>query len=168
MRREQRDREFEEFVTAAWPRLRRASFLLTHHTQDAEDLLQHVLIRAYAAWPRVRRDEAYAYVHRSLVNAYIDSTRRRPHPTPTGSLPHQQVPSGETVIDDRSELLDLLQPLTPRERAVVVLRHYLATPEREVAAALGIAPGTVKSTASRAIARLRATQHRTDQKGVTP
>src|SRR4051812_41009745 len=166
MRREQRDREFEEFVTAAWPRLRRASFLLTHHTQDAEDLLQHVLIRAYAAWPRVRRDEAYAYVHRSLVNAYIDSTRRR-RPTPT-EVVDRPVSSGETVIDDRSELLDLLGPLTPRERAVVVLRHYLATPEREVAAALGVTPGTVKSTASRAIARLRATQHPSDQKGPTP
>jgi RNA polymerase sigma-70 factor (sigma-E family) len=165
MRREQRDREFEEFVTAAWPRLRRASFLLTHHTQDAEDLLQHVLVRAYAAWPRVRRDEAYAYVHRSLVNAYIDSTRRR-RPTPT-EVADRPVPSGETVIDDRSELLDLLGPLTPRERAVVVLRHYLATPEREVAAALGVTPGTVKSTASRAICRLRASQHPTDQKGPT-
>jgi RNA polymerase sigma-70 factor (sigma-E family) len=166
MRREQRDREFEEFVTAAWPRLRRASFLLTHHTQDAEDLLQHVLVRAYAAWPRVRRDEAYAYVHRSLVNAYIDSTRRR-RPTPT-EVADRPVSSGEAVIDDRSELLDLLGPLTPRERAVVVLRHYLATPEREVAAALGVAPGTVKSTASLAIARLRASQHPTDQKGPTP
>ncbi len=165
MRREQRDREFEEFVTAAWPRLRRASFLLTHHTQDAEDLLQHVLVRAYAAWPRVRRDEAYAYVHRALVNAYIDSTRRR-RPMPT-EVVDRPVVSGETVVDDRSELLDLLQPLTPRERSVVVLRHYLATPEREVAAALGITPGTVKSTSSRALARLRTTQHPTDQKGPT-
>jgi RNA polymerase sigma-70 factor (sigma-E family) len=167
MRRDQRDREFEEFVAAAWPRLRRASFLLTHHTQDAEDLLQQVLVRAYAAWPRVRRDEAYSYVHRSLVNAYIDSTRRR-QSIPTGHVADRPVASRETVIDDRSELVDLLQPLTPRERAVVVLRHYLATPEREVAAALGITPGTVKSTASRAIARLRATQLGADQKGTTP
>jgi RNA polymerase sigma-70 factor (sigma-E family) len=166
MRRDQRDHEFEEFVTAAWPRLRRASFLLTHHTQDAEDLLQHVLVRAYAAWPRVRRDEAYAYVHRALVNAYIDSTRRRvPAPTQTTDRP---TPSGESVVDDRSELLDLLAPLTPRERAVVVLRHYLATPEREVATALGISPGTVKSTASRALARLRAVPRPTHQKGTTP
>jgi RNA polymerase sigma-70 factor (sigma-E family) len=167
MRREQRDDEFEEFVTAAWPRLRRASFLLTHHTQDAEDLLQNVLIRAYAAWPRVRRDEAYAYVHRALVNAYIDSTRRR-RPTPTDGLEERSVPAGQTVVDDRSELVDLLRPLTPRERAVIVLRHYLATPERDVAAALGVTPGTVKSTASRAIGRLRATHQPTEKKGIAP
>lgn len=166
MHRDQRDREFEEFVTAAWPRLRRAGFLLTHHTQDAEDLVQQVLARAYAAWPRVRRDEAYAYVHRSLVNAYVDSTRRR-RPTPT-DVPDQAVSSGESVVDDRSELVDLLRPLTPRERAVVVLRHYLATPEKEVAAALGITPGTVKSTSSRALARLRTVHHPIDQKGPTP
>jgi RNA polymerase sigma-70 factor (sigma-E family) len=166
MRRDQRDREFEEFVTAAWPRLRRAGFLLTHHTQDAEDLVQQVLARAYAAWPRVRRDEAYAYVHRSLVNAYVDSTRRR-RPIPT-EVPDQAVSSGESLVDDRSELIDLLRPLTPRERAVVVLRHYLATPEREVAAALGITPGTVKSTSSRAWARLRTVHQPTDQKGPTP
>ena len=166
MRRDQRDHEFEEFVTAAWPRLRRASFLLTHHTQDAEDLVQQVLVRAYAAWPRVRRDEAYSYVHRALVNAYIDSTRRR-RPIPA-EVDDQPAPSGETVIDDRSELLDLLRPLTPRERAVVVLRHYLATPEREVAVALGITPGTVKSTSSRALARLRTLHQPTDRKGQTP
>jgi RNA polymerase sigma-70 factor (sigma-E family) len=166
MRRDQRDREFEEFVTAAWPRLRRAGYLLTHHTQDAEDLVQQVLARAYAAWPRVRRDEAFAYVHRSLVNAYIDSTRRR-RPTPT-EVPDHPVSSAESVIDDRSELVDLLRPLTPRERAVVVLRHYLDTPEKDVAAALGITPGTVKSTSSRALHRLRTVHPPIDQKGPTP
>lgn len=167
MRRDQRDPEFEEFVVAAWPRLRRASYLLTHHTQDAEHLLQSVLVRTYTVWPRVRRDEAYSYVHRALVNAYIDSTRRR-RPTPTDRLVERSVPAGQSVIDDRSELVDLLEPLTPRERAVIVLRHYLDTPERDVATALGVTPGTVKSTASRAIHRLRAAQQPTDQKGITP
>ncbi len=164
MRREQQDREFEEFVTAAWPRLRQASYLLTHHRQDAEDLLQTVLARSYAAWGRVRRDEAYSYVHRALVNAYIDSTRRR-RPAPSVRAEALIASSGAAEVDDRSELVALLAPLTPRERSIIVWRYYLGAPEREVADALGIAPGTVKSTASRALARLRSSHHPTDRKG---
>src|SRR4051794_37124258 len=107
MQRRQRDREFEEFVTAAWPRLRQASYLLTHHQQDAEDLLQTVLARAYAGWARVRRDEAYAYVHRALVNAYIDSTRRR-RPAPWLRASDLVAGPASGPVDDRSELVELL------------------------------------------------------------
>lgn len=152
MRRAVREREFEEFVTAAWPRLRRAAYLLTHHTQDAEDLLQSVLARTYVRWARVRKDEAYAYVHRALVNAYIDSTRRR------GLVlgDHEPAPGPpDTTVEDRSQLTELLAPLTPRERTIIVLRYYLDTPEKQVAATLGVSTGTVKSTASRALSQLR-------------
>ncbi|WP_182523574.1 SigE family RNA polymerase sigma factor [Nocardioides dongkuii] len=150
-----RDREFEEFVQAAWPRLRRAAYLLTHDTHDAEDVLQSALTRSYAHWHRVERDGAYSYVHRALVNAYIDSTRRR-RAVPVADAPDR--PGGTDhggALEDRSELLDLLAPLSPRERSIIVWRYYLDTPEKEVADRLGIAPGTVRSTASRALARVR-------------
>ena len=67
------DEEFDQFVGSAWPRLRQAAFALTGHTADAEDLLQGVLARAYAGWPRIRRGDPVAYVRRALVNAYIDT-----------------------------------------------------------------------------------------------
>ena len=153
-----RDREFEEFVQAAWPRLRRAAYLLTHDSHDAEDLVQSALTRSYARWPQVRREGAYSYVHRALVNAFIDSTRRR-RAVPTDASP-DDTRGRDThpvhAVEDRSELVDLLLPLTPRERSIIVWRYYLDAPEKEVADRLGIAPGTVRSTASRALARLRA------------
>ncbi|MEO9325782.1 SigE family RNA polymerase sigma factor [Nocardioides sp. C4-1] len=148
-----RDREFEEFVLAAWPRLRRAAYLLSHDSHEAEDLVQTALARSYARWSSVRHDGAYSYVHRALVNAYIDTTRRR-RPVPTGADLDGVLVEAPRV-EDRSELVDLLAPLTPRERAIVVWRYYLDTPEKDVAHRLGVSPGTVRSTASRALARLR-------------
>lgn len=155
-----RDREFEEFVQEAWPRLRRAAYLLTHDTHDAEDLVQAALTRSYARWSQVRREGAYSYVHRALVNGYIDSTRRR-HPVPVESV-GERLEAADVSLEDRSELVDLLAPLAARERAVIVWRYYLDASDQEVADRLGVAPGTVRSIASRALARLRAT---TDQEG---
>lgn len=149
-----RDQEFEAFVLAAWPRLRRAAYLLSHDTHEAEDLVQQALTRSYARWSSVRREGAYSYVHRALVNSYIDSTRRR-RPVPVGEV-GEVATHRDGSVEDRSELVELLAPLTPRERAIVVWRYYLDTPEREVADRLGVSPGTVRSTASRALARLRA------------
>lgn len=162
MSRADRDREFEEFVAAAWPRLRRAAFLLTHNTHDAEDLVQGALARSYASWGRVRRDGAYSYVHRALVNGYIDSTRRRT-PVPVETLTDSGTSAATDLVDARSELTALLSPLSPRERSIVVWRYYLDASEQDVAQALGVSPGTVKSTASRALARLRSAQTTTAQ-----
>jgi RNA polymerase sigma-70 factor (sigma-E family) len=151
-----RDEEFEEFVTAAWARLRRAAYLLTQDSHDAEDLVQGALARSYASWSRVRREGAYSYVHRALVNGYIDSTRRRrPLPVETRDWHDDRIRAATDAVDDRSELTELLAPLSARERSIVVWRYYLDAPENEVAEQLGVSVGTVKSTASRALARLR-------------
>lgn len=165
MNRHDRDQDFEAFVLAAWPRLRRAAYLLTHDTDEAEDLVQSVLVRCYATWERVRRDGAYSYVHRALVNGAIDNARRR-RPLPlddevlvpvVDASGAERSGGGFDRADERSELSALLAPLSARERAIVVWRYYLDASETEVAEEFGIAPGTVKSTASRALARLRAT-----------
>lgn len=154
------DAEFDLFVVSAWPRLRQAAFALTGNTADAEDLLQGVLLRAYAGWPRVRRDDPVAYLRRGLVNAYIDSWRRR-RLLQIDSV--EQPPERPTydrstdATEDRAELKERLASLTPRERTMVVMRYYLDLPEAEVAHALSCSVGTVKSTCSRAMARLRIT-----------
>jgi RNA polymerase sigma-70 factor (sigma-E family) len=158
MRRHQRDREFEEFVRSAWPRLRRAAYLLSHDSHDADDLVQTALASCYVRWDHVRRDDAFAYVHRALVNAYIDSTRRH-RAVPSARQPRRSVPPDHSV-EDRSELTELLAPLSPRERSIIVWRYYFDAPEAEVAERLGVSTGTVKSTASRALARLRPTINR--------
>lgn len=156
MRRAELDAEFEEFVAAAWPRLRRAAYLLSHDAHEAEDLVQSALAKAYASWGRVTREGAYSYVHRTLVNGYIDSLRRR-RPVPVERSTERPLTGTEDPVDDRSELSELLAPLSPRERSIIVWRYYLDASESEVARQLGVSTGTVKSTASRALARLRST-----------
>jgi RNA polymerase sigma-70 factor (sigma-E family) len=160
MGRDAADAEFEQVVRASWPQLRQAAFALTGSAEDAEDLLQGVLVRTYARWGRVRRDNPVAYIRRALVNAYVDQWRRRKVLTeqPTEDPPDRAdrpASAGESRIEDRDDLAARLRLLSPRERAMVVLRYYFDHSEAEVAEALGCSVGTVKSTCSRALARLR-------------
>lgn len=147
------DLEFEQFVVAASPRLRRAAYLLCHDPDEADDLVQTALASAYARWGSVRKADAYAYVRRAVINAFLDSLRRR-RPVPVARDPDRPV-AADHSIEERSELTELLAPLSPRERTIIVWRYYLDAPEAEVAERLGISTGTVKSTASRALARMR-------------
>ncbi len=147
---------FDEFATAAWPRLRRSAYLLTGDHHLAEDLTQTALVRTYAHWRRVRRADALAYTRRVLVNLNIDRIRRRHGTVDVGDALLDSTPSPtDTRVDERDEAVRLLRTLTDRERRVVVLRHYFDLSEAEVAGELGVARGTVKSTLSRALAKLR-------------
>jgi RNA polymerase sigma-70 factor (sigma-E family) len=154
VRKPERDTDFARFVDEAGPRLRRAAYLLTHHHQDAEDLLQAVLVKAYVAWPKVRRGEAYSYVSRALVNGYIDQRRKHDRVVVTETVADTPVDPDRTV-EDRTRLVRLLEPLSERERSMIVLRYYFDQSETDVADHFGVSVGTVKSTASRAMARLR-------------
>lgn len=154
------DAEFEQVVRASWPTLRQAAYVLTGSTHDAEDLLQGVLARTYARWSRVRRDDPVAYIRRALVNAYVDQWRRR---KVLSELPTDEPPDGASPaeadglhrLEDREDLAGRLALLSPRERSMVVLRYYFDRSEAEVAHVLGCSVGTVKSTCSRALGRLR-------------
>ena len=149
--------DFAEFARATWPRLRHAAWLLTGHTQDAEDLASLALSRTFAKWRRIRRDDPYAYARRCLVNAQIDRVRRsRGREVLTDAPPERSTSHDLDGSDRRRELATLLAVLSERERRVVVLRYYLDVSEAQVAVELGVSVGTVKSTASRALAKLRA------------
>ena len=150
------DAEYEAFVLSTWPRLRQAAYALTRDTRDADDLLQTVLTKTYVKWGRVRRDDPVAYVRRSLVNAYIDSWRRaRTVREVPMAVPECATGDHTDLVDQRDELVGRLEGLSERERTVVVMRHYLDLSEAEVARTLGCSVGTVKSTCSRALQRLR-------------
>ena len=69
--------EFESFVRSAWPACARPPSRSSGNQADAEDLLQTVLTRTYARWRVVGRDDPVAYVRRALLNAYVDTWRRR-------------------------------------------------------------------------------------------
>nr|WP_309135152.1 SigE family RNA polymerase sigma factor [Cellulomonas sp.] len=151
------DAEFTAFMAAAGPGLLRTAWLLVGDAHRAEELVQQALVRTYGAWGRVRRGDPAAYTRRTLVNLRTDTWRRRRREVLTApdELPEDAVASGTGAVHDRDALVRALARLTPRQRRVVVLRHLVGLTEREVADDLGISTGTVKSTASRALAALR-------------
>ena len=150
----QDDEQFSAFVAARSRHLLHAAHLLTGDRHRAEDLLQAALTRAYLRWDRI--DEPEGYVRRTMVNAHLDWWRRKPwREQVTDDLPEAAGPDDAASYDVRDAVLSALATLSGRQRAVVVLRYYEGLSESEIAAALGCSTGTVKSAASRALARLR-------------
>jgi RNA polymerase sigma-70 factor (sigma-E family) len=150
------DDEFVEFARACSGRLQHAAYLLTGDRHRAEDAAQTVLVRTYAAWSRVRRDDAYAYARRILANLITDQWRRPIKEYPTEILPDQT--GHQDLAEDvarRRSLIAALNLLTAKERAVIVMRHYLDLSEHDVARDLNISVGSVKSLNFRGLAKLR-------------
>lgn len=150
------DQQFVEFVQLNSSRLVHAAFLLTGNRDEAEDLAQAAMVRTYAAWSRVRRQGAYSYARAALVNLVIDRWRRPFREDATEAVPERSMPAGlAEQVTDRRWLTEMLLSLAPQERAVVVLRYYFDLSEAQTAAELRVGLGTVKSTSSRALAKLR-------------
>ena len=149
---------FEEYVAARWQRLVRSAVLLGADPHTAEDLVQTALAKCYVAWPRVTRaQDPDAYVHRVLINALADSRRRRWWgETPTDVLPEGGWPDAADEVVRGDALRTALLRLTLEQRQVLVLRYYADLTEAQIAAALGVAMGTVKSRAARGLATLEA------------
>ena len=161
------DAAFDAFAVSAWQRLRWTAYLLVGDEHLAEDLTQTALARTYLAWRRLRSDpgsDAMAYARRVLVNANIDRHRRRrltEVPFPGLGVPDADPPAvttavaAEDAVADRDQLVRLLAGLSARERRIVVLKYLYDLSDPAVAEELGTSVGTVKSTASRALAKLR-------------
>lgn len=149
------DAAFRTFVETNGAVLLHAARLLTGDHHRGEDLVQTALTRLYLKWDRV--DAPLAYARKVLVSAHIDSTRRRWWgERPTETLPELTDGAGDVgSADERDELRRLLAGLAAKERAVIVLRYYCDLSEQDTAATLGMPVGTVKSTCSRALSRLR-------------
>ncbi|HET7736517.1 MAG TPA: SigE family RNA polymerase sigma factor [Nocardioidaceae bacterium] len=146
--------DFEEFVATRRDALLRTAYLLTGNHHDAEDLVQSALIKVVPRWSRIKgRPEPY--VRRVLARESVNRWRgRRWREVTTDRLP-------EPMQGDSTEhigLLEDLRKLSPRQRAVIVLRYFDDLTEADTAAALGISVGTVKSHARDALARLRLEQ----------
>ena len=152
------DEDFVAFAQASSVRLQRAAYLLTGDRHQAEEAAQATLVRVYAAWGRVRRKDPYAYARTVLTNLVTDQWRRPVREYATETMPDRQAPQDiADVVSKRRWLIGALQALSPRERAVIVLRHFFDASEAEVARELDLSAGTVKSLNSRALAKLRIT-----------
>ncbi|GAA1479310.1 SigE family RNA polymerase sigma factor [Nocardioides aestuarii] len=146
---------FEQFVASRRAALLRSAYLMTGDLHDADDLVQVTLVKAVGAWDRIA-DRPEPYVRRILAREATNRWRRRRwRELPTADLPDSAASTGRDPDD--VDLLDrALATLSPRQRAVVVLRYYDDLTERDTADALGISVGTVKSHARDALTRLRA------------
>jgi len=152
------DPGFVEFVAARSAALFRTAVLIVGDRHVAEDLVQSALERAYRHWDRVASmDAPEAYVRRILANLAADHHRRRGRaPLPLPLMDHDG-PARDAYpdVDEHDAVIRMLNDLPPRMRAVLVLRYYDDMTEAQIAEALGVSLGTVKSQAARGLAKLR-------------
>jgi RNA polymerase sigma-70 factor (sigma-E family) len=131
------EREFREFVAARSAGLLRTAYFLTGgDLHDAQDLLQTALMATARHWGRIeQRDQPEAYVRRALARHQINRWRsraRRPETLMSAPPDHATGGEEEARVELRHGLLGALRALPPRQRAVVVLRHYEDLSESEV------------------------------------
>jgi RNA polymerase sigma-70 factor (sigma-E family) len=156
---DRRRADFDRFVADSTGPLVRTAFLIVGDLQEAEDVVQETLLEVARRWPRVRRmSHPIAYARRIAVNRALGvaGKRARTRSELSAEAPPDFAEGTATAetIGDHDELMGALAELPPRQRAVLVLRYFLDLPEAEVAAAMKCSLGTVKSTASRGLARL--------------
>jgi RNA polymerase sigma-70 factor (sigma-E family) len=145
----------------------RLAVLLVADNATAEDIVQDAFIAVHAAWRRLAdSDHALPYLRQSVVNR--SRSVRRHHmtagkiaPEPAPDLPDAEQ---EAITQlERSALVSALRALPPRQREALILRHYAGLSEAQVASAMGISKGAVKSHATRATASLRAALDRANE-----
>lgn len=152
------DTRFENFARERGAGLLRTAFLLTGNQQDAEDLAQDTLVKVHLRWKQVAASEnRIAYVNRMLTNHFLSGKRKRSGrllPL-SGRDEVGEHPDFADQLTERDALAQALQQLPKRERATVVLKHYLRLDNHEVAVAMDIAESTVRSALSRGVEKLR-------------
>jgi RNA polymerase sigma-70 factor (sigma-E family) len=160
LRMDARDNEYADFVRSRTHALLRSAYLLTGDQHLAEDLVQEALARTHRAWARLERTgNAEAYARKVMYHAQV-SVWRRPKVAEVlpGELPDSSVGRGHDPADAATERIVLrraLLALSPKQRAVIVLRYFEDHTEVEAALLLGVSTSTVKTQCARALDRLR-------------
>jgi RNA polymerase sigma-70 factor (sigma-E family) len=157
MGHEDSDREFREFVAARSAALLRLAYLLSGDRATAEDVVQTALVRAYLRWGSIASNPE-AYVRRVVVTVAADERRRpyRRHEVSTGEpldRPATADPYAPVEVSERLRVA--LRALPPRQRAAVVLRHWVGLEPAEVAELLNCSAENVRSQTARGLDKLR-------------
>ncbi|MGZ5398596.1 MAG: SigE family RNA polymerase sigma factor [Nocardioides sp.] len=155
------DQALEQLYAAHWRSLVRLAVLLVHDTGLAEEVVQGAFVAVHDRWQRLRDpDRALAYLRQTVVNRSRSALRHR-------AVVNRHAARGTRAVDasgsDQSALsserreavLTAMRSLSARQREVMALRYYAELSEGEIADALGISRGAVKSHASRGAAALR-------------
>jgi RNA polymerase sigma-70 factor (sigma-E family) len=157
------EQEFADYFAARRDAVRRTAYLICGDWHHADDLAQSAFVALHRRWRKVRDKGALdAYVRRTLVRAAIDESRRpwrREHAVEV--LPEIATgAAGSSAVDDvvttRSALVNGLQQVPARQRAVLVLRFLEGQSVAAVATAMKCTEGTVKSQTARGLDTLRA------------
>jgi RNA polymerase sigma-70 factor (sigma-E family) len=136
--------------------LMRLALMMVGDRPTAEDVVQEAFFGLYRRWPHLRdRDSALTYVRSCVLNGCRSALRRRRLSFRAEHLP--PVWSAESVAmvgEDRRQVMAALHRLPVRQREALVLRYFGELSEEEIAAAMKVSRGTVKSTTSRGVAAL--------------
>ncbi|WP_445281810.1 SigE family RNA polymerase sigma factor [Streptomyces sp. DSM 118148] len=154
---------FEEYVRVRHDALLRSARRLVRDPLKAQDLLQTALLRTYPQWERMADKQlADAYLRRVMINIRTEWWgAQKLRELPIERFPDAPVEDYAEQHAHRALLMDIMRVLTLQQRSVVVL-HWEQMITEETGAALGMAPGTVKSTLHRALVRLRQELRRRD------
>ena len=147
---------FTDFVRTHSATLFRTAYLMTGDYQRAEDILQTTLVRLYQRWPRVERmDRPVGYARKVLVSQTVSWWRRRSsHETPLLLRDEPAWGGRMEEVAEHQRVWQAVLSLPARQRAVTVLKYYEDLSEAQIAEALDMAPGTVKSHGHAAARRL--------------
>ena len=145
--------------SAHYRSLVRLSALLLREPALAEEVVQDAFVAMHGKWGRLRDPEkAAAYLRQTVVNRSRSALRRRSVEDRHRAAPDPAGVSAEySALHtlEREAVVTALHALPQRQREVLVLRYYGDLSEAQIAAAIGISQGAVKSHASRGIAALR-------------
>jgi len=148
-------RDFAAFAEACQARLLRVAFLICGDRHQAEDLLQSALVKVALRWRQLSDGQPEAYLRTILYRDAVSWWRQRRREVSMAELPLQ----GESDRTERAQLrvvfASALRRLTPKQRAVLVLRFFEDHTEARTAEVLGVSVGTVKSQTAVALRRLR-------------
>ena len=162
---------FSTLAAGAMDRLYAVATLVLRDRVSAEDAVQEALLNAWRDLPRLRDVERFEpWLRRLLVNACHDEGRRRRRRPEIRLLPehHGSRPDASAGLVDRDRLERAFGRLTPAQRTVTVLHHYLDLPLAEISDTLGISEGTAKSRLFHARQSLRAAREADDRPASSP
>lgn len=150
---------FDEYVADHGRNFLRFAYVLCGDYHLAEDLVQESLLRVHRHWSKVRLEMPDAYVRKTILRQYLSWRRRRASAEvpdlSDADADRDRRPDHADSLVDRDAIRFAVAGLPPRQRAVLVLRYYEDLDDAEIASLIGCSATTVRSHASRALARLR-------------
>jgi RNA polymerase sigma-70 factor (sigma-E family) len=149
-----------ELYSVQYKALVRLAAMLVRDTSTAEEVVQEAFIAMHDGWHRLKdAEKALAYLRQAVVNRSRSVLRHRMVVEKNAPKPAPDMPSAEhgaMALLERSAVIAALRGLPERQREAIVLRYYADLSEAEIAAAMEISRGAVKSHTARAMASLKA------------